>query len=406
MTYQSCIDWLFQQLPMYQSKGASAYKADLSNSLKLDAYLNQPHHSFKSIHVGGTNGKGSVSHMLASVLQTQGYKVGLYTSPHLKDFRERIKVNGECISKEAVVQFIEQHQAYFEKQALSFFEMTVGLAFDYFKSQKVDFAVIEVGLGGRLDSTNIISPILSVITNIGLDHTQFLGETHAQIASEKAGIIKPKTPIVIGETQLETEIIFKAKAKAKDAPIYFANRLKLKVPTTDLQGSYQHHNATTAVCVLKVLQEHLGYKISNENLTQGFSNVIKNTGLLGRWQILGENPKIIADTAHNFEGLSYVIPQLQKLDAKRLHIVIGVVNDKDLSRILPLFPRDAEYYFVSPKIKRALVARQLQLKAKAYQLLGETYASVQAGLLAAKSVAYSDDVIYVGGSTFTVAEVV
>ncbi|QSS97821.1 bifunctional folylpolyglutamate synthase/dihydrofolate synthase [Psychroflexus sp. ALD_RP9] len=406
MTYQSCIDWLFQQLPMYQSKGASAYKADLNNSLKLDNYLNNPHRSFKSIHVGGTNGKGSVSHMLASVLQTQGYKVGLYTSPHLKDFRERIKVNGKCISKKAVVEFVKQHQAYFEKQSLSFFEMTVGLAFTYFNQQKVDIAIIEVGLGGRLDSTNIISPVLSIITNIGLDHTQFLGDTHAQIASEKAGIIKPKTPIVIGETQLETETIFKAKAKAEDAPIYLANRLKLKVPTTDLRGSYQYHNAKTAVCALKVLQELLGYKISKENITHGFLNVIKNTGLLGRWQILGESPKIIADTAHNFEGLSYVIPQLQKLNAKRLHIVIGVVNDKDLSRILPLFPRDAEYYFVSPKIQRALVARQLQLKAKAYKLLGKTYSSVQSGFLAAQLNASSSDVIYIGGSTFTVAEVV
>lgn len=406
MTYQACIDWLFKQLPMYQSKGGSAYKADLSNSLELDHYLGHPHQHFKSIHVGGTNGKGSVSHMLASVLQYHGYKVGLYTSPHLKDFRERIKINGECISENAVVNFVQQHQAFFEAHQLSFFEMTVGMAFDYFKSQQVDFAIIEVGLGGRLDSTNIITPILSLITNIGLDHTQFLGDTHAQIASEKAGIIKPNIPVVIGESSLETQPVFKAAAATQNAALYVAEEFENTKFITDLGGSYQVKNLQTVSVALQVLTDILGYSFTSTITAEALRNVSATTGLFGRWQVLSQQPKIIADTAHNVEGLTYTLNQLQTLEAAQLHIVLGVVNDKDLTRLLPLFPRTAQYYFVKPSVVRGLDAYVLQQTASGFGLKGKVYDSVKKGLQKATANASDLDVIYIGGSTFTVAEVV
>ncbi len=406
MTYKACIDWLFKQLPMYQSKGGSAYKANLSNSLELDHYLGHPHQHFKSIHVGGTNGKGSVSHMLASVLQYHGYKVGLYTSPHLKDFRERIKINGECISENAVVNFVQQHQAFFEAQQLSFFEMTVGMAFEYFKSQQVDFAIIEVGLGGRLDSTNIITPILSLITNIGLDHTQFLGDTHAKIASEKAGIIKPNIPVVIGESSLETQPVFKAAAATQNAALYVAEEFENTKFTTDLGGSYQVKNLQTVSVALQVLTEVLGYSFNSKITAQALQNVSATTGLFGRWQVLSQRPKIIADTAHNVEGLTYTLSQLQAIEADQLHIVLGVVGDKDLMRILPLFPRTAHYYFVKPSVVRGLDAYVLQQTASGFGLKGKVYDSVKEGLQKAAANASDLDAIYVGGSTFTVAEVV
>lgn len=405
MTYTACLEWLFQQLPMYQNSGASAYKADLSKSLALDAYLSKPHQHFKSIHIAGTNGKGSVSHMMASVLQSQGYKVGLYTSPHLKDFRERIKVNGRMISEDDVLRFVTQHQSYFETHQLSFFEMTVGMAFDYFKIQAVDFAVIEVGLGGRLDSTNIIKPILSVITNIGLDHTKFLGETHTAIASEKAGIIKPNTPVVIGETTTEITPVFKAKAEKEKAPIYFAEQLNLPEVTSDLKGSYQQKNLNTVASALRVLRQDLAVLISEDAIKNGLNSVVAQTGLLGRWQILSKQPLIIADTAHNKEGLTYTMQQLSELKFKDCHLVIGVVNDKDLKSILPLFPKYAKYYFVNAAISRALPAEQLRETAVSFGLLGDVYSSVNEGLNAAKKNANIDDLIYVGGSTFTVAEI-
>ena len=309
MTYQDTLNWMFSQLPMYQRQGKTAFKKDLSNTLKLAEHLNNPENKFKSVHVAGTNGKGSTSHILASVLQEAGYKVGLYTSPHLKDFRERIKINGQEVSKHFVIGFIKRNKSFFEANKLSFFEMTVGMAFDYFAKQNVDIAVVEVGLGGRLDSTNIVTPEVSVITNIGLDHTQFLGDTLEAIAFEKGGIIKPNIPVVIGETQKETAPVFKSLAKSCDSEILFADQLVSEVYTSDLIGSYQSKNIKTVVQTVKQLQEK-GFKISNKNLKQGLLKVVKNTGLLGRWQVLKERPKVVCDTGHNREGLIYVMQQL------------------------------------------------------------------------------------------------
>lgn len=389
---------------MYQRLGQSAYKADLSATINLANYLRNPENSFKSIHVAGTNGKGSTSHMLASVFQEAGYKTGLYTSPHLKDFRERIKINGEMISKKYVSEFVNQHQSYFESNQLSFFEMTVGLAFDFFRNEKVDIAIIEVGMGGRLDSTNIITPEVSVITNIGLDHTQFLGHTLEKVAAEKAGIIKEKVPVVIGETTQETKRVFERIASERNAPISFAETFQTISCTTDLQGGYQQKNIRAVLATLKILQEN-GWNISEENILKGLSQTIKNTGLMGRWQILQENPKVICDTGHNKEGLQLVMEQLLNENYDKLHIVLGVVNDKDLDIILPLFPVNATYYFCKPNIPRGLDASLLFSKARGFGLVGDDYISVKQAYSAALRLANKDDLIFVGGSTFVVAEV-
>jgi dihydrofolate synthase/folylpolyglutamate synthase len=402
MTYQETVDWMFSQLPMYQRQGKAAFKKDLTNIIAFCDVLKNPEEKFVSIHVGGTNGKGSTSHIISSILQEAGYKVGLYTSPHLKNFTERIRINGEEISEKYVADFITKNTLFLKKQQLSFFEMTVGLAFDYFASQKVDIAIVEVGLGGRLDSTNIISPEVSVITNIGYDHTQFLGDTLPEIAFEKAGIIKKNTPIVIGEKQKEVADVFFKKALEMNATISFASDKKYDVET-DLLGAYQKKNGTTAIHAIKALK---GFTVSDNQLQKGLLNVVKNTNLKGRWQILQVAPRVICDTAHNKEGLYYVMHQLASLPAKKLHIVLGVVTDKKLEEILPLFPQDASYYFCKPNIPRGLDEQVLQSKANHFGLLGSTYNSVNEAYLAAISNAEKEDVVFVGGSTFVVGEVV
>ncbi|MES2813056.1 MAG: folylpolyglutamate synthase/dihydrofolate synthase family protein [Bacteroidota bacterium] len=404
MTYQETINWLFVQLPMYQQQGVSAYKEDLTNTLLLVNHLGNPEDKFKSIHVAGTNGKGSTSSMIASVLQEAGYKVGLYTSPHLKDFRERIRINGEMISEEFVVDFVSVNKPFFEENQLSFFEMTVGLAFDYFVKEKVDVAVIEVGLGGRLDSTNVITPLVSVITNIGFDHTQFLGNTLEAIAFEKAGIIKPNIPVVIGEYTTETKKVFVAKASECNSEIYFASDLISEDYPSDLLGDYQFHNKKTVMQTVEVLQNH--FSISESDLKNGLLNVVNNTGLLGRWQQINANPKTICDTAHNSHGLKIVLNQIKKEDFEQLHFVLGVVNDKDLEDILPLFPKNAQYYFCKPNVPRGLAAAILKDKAKEYDLVGEVFNSVSEAYSQALKNARNSDFIYIGGSTFVVAEIV
>lgn len=405
MNYQQTLRWLFSQLPVYQLQGATAYKEDLTNSLLLAEHLNNPENHLKCIHVGGTNGKGSTSHLLASVLQEAGYKVGLYTSPHLKDFRERIKVNGKEIAEDYVCDFVEENKSFFEEKELSFFEMTVGLAFNYFVSQNTDINIIEVGMGGRLDATNIISPILSVITNISKDHTQFLGTNLQSIAMEKAGIIKGNIPVVIGEYTPETKEIFTAKAKEMQSDIYFASDLITQSYPSALVGDYQVHNKKTALQSIRVLQQLEHFVISEENIKNGFINVINNTGLQGRWQQLKEFPKVITDTAHNKNGLEIVINQIQNENFEKLHFVLGVVNDKDLDEILPLFPKNATYYFCKPNIPRGLDAFILQQKAIGFNLNGKVYDSVSNAYQSAIESANKSDFIYVGGSNFVVAEV-
>ncbi|MFV8366811.1 bifunctional folylpolyglutamate synthase/dihydrofolate synthase [Flavobacterium sp. XS1P27] len=409
MNYQETINWMFNQLPMYQLQGASAYKKDLTNTHLLLAHLENPQEKLKCIHVAGTNGKGSTSHMLASILQEAGYKVGLYTSPHLKDFRERIKINGPevsgDISEEFVTDFTNEHKSFFESNDMSFFEMTVGLAFDYFAKEKVDIAVIEVGMGGRLDATNIITPLVSVITNIGLDHMQFLGNTLESIAFEKAGIIKPNIPIIIGEYTPETKPVFLAKAKECNSEIYFAADLILETYSSDLIGDYQIHNKKTVLQTVKVLNEQNEFKITSQNIKTGLLNVVKNTGLQGRWQQLREFPKVICDTAHNKNGLEIVLNQIQKEVFDTLHIVLGVVNDKDLDEILPLFPKKAIYYFCKPNIPRGLDILILKQKAASFDLKGEVYNSVSEAYKKAIGNAAKSDFIYIGGSTFVVAEI-
>ncbi|HPJ10289.1 MAG TPA: folylpolyglutamate synthase/dihydrofolate synthase family protein [Flavobacterium sp.] len=405
MTYQQTVDWMFKQLPMYQLQGASAYKKDLTNTLLLMDHLGHPEKNLRCIHVAGTNGKGSTSHMIASVLQAAGYKIGLYTSPHLKDFRERIKINGEEIPESFVQEFVGAHRPFFESNDLSFFEMSVGLAFDYFKTQAVDFAVIETGLGGRLDSTNVITPLVSVITNIGFDHTQFLGNTLELIAAEKAGIIKYKVPVIIGEYSKETKPVFLAKAQKEQAPIFFASDLVSEDYASDLLGDYQFHNKKTVVQTFRILQQQLHINLSEAQLKEGLLHTVANTGLLGRWQQLGLQPKIICDTAHNKEGLSIVMRQLGQQKFEKLHLVFGVVNDKDLSQILPLLPKKAIYYFCKPNMPRGLEADLLNQKGKDFELFGSSYDSVRTAYEAAQEQANPDDLIYVGGSTFVVAEI-
>ena len=405
MNYQETTHWMFNQLPMYQTQGASAYKEDLTNILLLSDHLGNPEKNLQCVHVAGTNGKGSTSHMLSSILQEAGYKVGLYTSPHLKDFRERIKINGKEISEEFVCTFIDKHKSYFEKGAFSFFEMSVGLAFDYFAKEKVDIAIIEVGLGGRLDATNIITPLVSVITNIGLDHTQFLGNTLESIAFEKAGIIKPSIPVVIGEYTLETKPVFLAKAKECQSEIYFASDLISETFPSDLIGDYQTHNKKTVLQTITVLNQAKKYNITIENIQNGLLNVVKNTGLQGRWQQLEKSTKVICDTAHNKNGLEIVLNQIQKETFDTLHIVLGVVNDKDLEEILPLFPKKAIYYFCKPNLPRGLDASILKQKASTFELNGEVYNSVSEAYKKALENASKSDFIYIGGSTFVVAEI-
>nr|WP_299341102.1 folylpolyglutamate synthase/dihydrofolate synthase family protein [Allomuricauda sp.] len=403
MTYQETLSWMFAQLPMYQNKGASALKNKLDNILSLSEVLGNPHEKFKSVHVAGTNGKGSSSHMLASILQEAGYKVGLYTSPHLKDFRERIKINGKPVSKDFVKKFVAAHKAFFETHSLSFFEMTVGMAFSHFANEKVDIAVIEVGLGGRLDSTNIITPEVSLITNIGFDHMEILGNTLEKIALEKAGIIKRNIPVVVSEKQPETEGIFQLIAAQKSAEIVFAEDLDLEGYTTDLLGEYQKRNVLGVLATIKSLKN---LKVNKDHIKKGLANVVKNTGLLGRWQILNTKPVIVCDTAHNREGLMAVMQQINVQDFKNLHIVLGFANDKDIGKLLALFPANARYYFVSPNIPRGLPVSDLKEKAMQFNLKGEGYDSVKGGLQAAKKRSRKEDFIFVGGSTFVVAEIV
>jgi len=405
MNYNETLEWMFAKLPMYQTQGATAYRKDITNTVLLAKHLGNPEHQMKCIHVAGTNGKGSTSHLLASVLQEAGYKVGLYTSPHLKDYRERIKINGTPIAEEYVCEFITQNKAFFDATDMSFFEMSVGLAFDYFVKEQTDITIIEVGMGGRLDATNIITPLISVITNIGLDHTQFLGDTLEAIAFEKAGIIKPSIPVVVGEYLPETKPVFEAIATATNSTLYFAADLVQQDYPSELLGDYQYYNKKTVLQTLNVLSEKGLLAVSNEAIKNGFMRVVENTGLQGRWQQLGSHPTIICDTAHNSHGLSLVLPQLQKQKFDVLHIVLGVVNDKNLDEILPLFPKNAHYYFCRPNSSRGLDVEILKGKALEFGLKGETYLSVSNAYQNARKNASPSDLIYVGGSTFVVAEI-
>jgi dihydrofolate synthase/folylpolyglutamate synthase len=387
---------------MYQQKGVKAFNSKLDGILTLSNYLDNPHHRFKSIHVAGTNGKGSSSHMLASILQEAGYKVGLYTSPHLKDFRERIRINGKPVSKTYVMDFMAAHRPFIMDHNFSFFEMTVGMAFDYFAKEEVDIAVIEVGLGGRLDSTNIITPEVSLITNIGFDHMDILGDTLDKIAAEKAGIIKQNIPVVVSEYQADIAWVFKEKANEKSTELTFASQQELPAYATSLMGNYQEKNIKGVLVTLDKLKK---FRVTSTHIKNGLQNVSGNTGLQGRWQVLGENPKIICDTAHNKEGLFLVIAQLLKESYKTLHLVLGFVKEKDLDAILPLFPKNAIYYFCRPNIPRGLDAEVLRAKAKEYHLCGEVYSSVREAYAAVNQQASDADLIFIGGSNFTVAEV-
>lgn len=404
-TYQETIDWLFTNLPMFQRVGASAMKADLTNITALCEYLGNPQNKFKTVHIAGTNGKGSTSHMLASIFQEAGYKTGLTTSPHLKDFRERIRVNSVMANEEFVVDFVNKHEQKIIDQQASFFEIAIAMAFEYFAQQKVDIAIIETGLGGRLDSTNIILPELSVITNIGLDHTHFLGDTLDKIAFEKAGIIKPNTAVVIGETTTETKPVFMKVAQERNAEIILAEEKHFQDLPSDLKGSYQIKNKRTVLTAIEKLQKQ-GWKISTENITNGLLNVVKNTNLRGRWDILSHKPLIVADTAHNPHGLVEVSKQINEQAYNQLHLVLGFVNDKDVLSILNFFPKKATYYFCEPNVPRKYDIDEL------YKIIPEEikdkhfFDSVEKALNAAKKNASENDMIYIGGSTFVVAEVI
>jgi dihydrofolate synthase/folylpolyglutamate synthase len=405
MNYLETVAWLFQQLPMYQNKGKSAFKKDLSNTLRLAKHLKHPEEKFRSIHVGGTNGKGSTSHMMASILQEAGYKVGLYTSPHLKDFRERIRINGQAVSKQFVIGFVKGNKTFLEENSLSFFEMTVGMAFDYFALNKVDIAVIEVGLGGRLDSTNIIVPELAIITNIGYDHMDFLGDTLEKIATEKAGIIKSHIPVVIGETQKETTEVFLSKASSLNAQICFADQSIDELFESDLKGHYQIHNIKTVIQSVNILKKK-GFNISQKEMKRGLLNVSLNTGLKGRWQILQHQPKVICDTAHNKEGLTYTMTQLLNETYGGLHIVFGMVNVKNAKDIIPILPKEASYYFCKPNVPRGLDEEILANHFLEFGIVGTSFSSVKIALNSALKNAKDNDLIYIGGSTFVVAEII
>ena len=395
---------MFNKLPMYQNIGDSAYKKDLSNIILICEHLNNPHNNFKSIHIGGTNGKGSCSHMLSSILQEANYKVGLYTSPHLVDFRERIKINGDMISKDSVLKFMNENFDFFESNNLSFFEMTVGLAFDYFSKNKVDIAIIEVGMGGRLDSTNIINPILSIITNISLDHTRFLGSNISDIAKEKAGIIKDNIPVVIGQTQQEISPIFTDIAKSKNSEIIFADHFIYDTYNCDLKGDYQKKNIKTVLKSTEILK-HLDYKINDSHIKTGLNNVSNNTGLQGRWQVIQRKPMIICDTAHNEAALGEVISQLTKMEYSELHFIIGFSNDKNLKKISKIFPEDSKYYFVQSKVGRARDAKEVRDIFKLNNRCGDYYKSVKNTIQHVKGVSKENDIIFIGGSTFVVSEI-
>jgi len=429
MDYQQTLDYMLAKLPMFHRVGAAAYRADMGNTLELCEITDYPHRHFQSVHIAGTNGKGSVSHLLSSILQSSGKKVGLYTSPHLRDFRERIRINGKIIPQDYVVRFIERYQNDFDRIQPSFFEMNVALAFSYFADEKVDIAIIETGMGGRLDSTNVISPLVSVITNIGLDHTQFLGDTLEKIAGEKAGIIKPQTPVIIGQTHVNTLPVFRAKAAEMLSPIYFADEnfevhnitytikdyptLSLDIwhkgkpylenLSSPLAGSYQPHNILTAIQTALILEES-GWPTESENIRSGIENVIENTGFTGRWQMLQRYPLTICDIGHNVDGIKEVVRQIGITHHKKLHFVFGVVSDKDISGMLNLLPKEATYYFCNANLPRAMNAELLANKAREIGLKGDAWPSVIEAKKAALKAADNDDLVFIGGSAFVVAE--
>jgi dihydrofolate synthase/folylpolyglutamate synthase len=404
MNYQQTLDFMYSQLPMFQRIGPAAYKADLSNTIKLCDLLGNPHNHFLSVHVAGTNGKGSVSHMLASVLQEAGYKTGLYTSPHLKDFRERIKINGQMIPEKEVIDFIAKYKEGFTHIGLSFFEMTVGMAFDYFSREKIDIAVIETGMGGRLDSTNVLRPLLSIITNIGYDHTQFLGESLAEIAGEKAGIIKAGVPAIVGESQEETKKVFIERAKKVNTSLIFADQEYTSDITPVLKGAWQKRNLLSVLAAVDILRNK-GFSIGEKEVLQGIQNVIKNTGLSGRWQMLQKKPLAICDIGHNCDGIKEVLKMIKKTPHHHLHFVLGLVADKNVEPVLELLPPTASYYFCKADIPRAMDAVKLQELAAHKQLKGKHYSSVSRAYQAALKKAGDEDLVFVGGSTFVVAEV-
>jgi len=405
LSYAEVLDYLYSQLPIFQRVGKAAYKADLGNTIALSKLLGYPENTFKSVHIAGTNGKGSTAHSIASVLQEAGYTVGLYTSPHLKDFRERIKVNGAYISKEYIVDFIAENKAAFDQIQPSFFEMTVALAFCYFRDFPVDIAIVETGLGGRLDSTNVVTPEVAVITNIDLDHTYLLGDTLAAIAAEKAGIIKKGVPVVVGEYHPETAFVFEDKANVLSAQLLWAEKEAPTPYSSDLKGLYQSKNMQTAFTALKLLQQQ-GWSIDAAAMKNGFANTVANTGLLGRWQTLGTHPLSICDVGHNPAGIQQVVKQLSGMEFNHLHWVLGMVNDKDIGEVLRLLPKEASYYFCAANIPRALSANELAEQAFANGLQGTIFPSVKAAYTEARSTANQDDLVFVGGSIFTVAEVV
>ncbi len=403
MNYQETVNYLFNSTPVFEHVGASAYKEGLANTLALDAHFGHPHRHYQTIHVAGTNGKGSCSHTLAAILQAEGYRVGLFTSPHLVDFRERIRVNGECIPEQYVIDFVEKERSFFEPLHPSFFELTTAMAFKYFHDMGVEVAVIEVGLGGRLDCTNIITPILSVITNISFDHTQFLGNTLPQIAKEKAGIIKPHTPVVVGESQSETRPVFEAVAQEKAAPLYFAEEFDIPEEWDfdyQLKGLYQQKNKQTILCAVS----HLPLALSSEAIRKGMAHVVELTGLMGRWQTLHEHPTVVCDTGHNVGGWEYLSRQLKAQPCRHLHIVFGMVDDKDIDKVMDMLPQEATYYFTQAQSKRAIPASIIAQKGKARHLEGQAFTHVGDAYRAAWLNAHRDDFIFVGGSSYVVAD--
>ncbi len=426
-SYKKVINFLYEKLPMFQRDGRSAYKANLDNSIELDNYFNNPHKNFKAIHVGGTNGKGSVSHIIASVLQEAGYKVGLYTSPHLKDFRERIKINGEMISEDDVVDFVNDNYEMIKNISPSFFELTVSMAFSYFAQKEVDFAVVEVGLGGRLDSTNVVTPEISVITNVGIDHVSILGDNIKTIAVEKAGIIKENKPVVIGKHNIESDEVFNNKAADLNSEIYYSqdfyqiemmeisnnyrrviskdkdgNITELFIP---LLGLYQQNNLSLVLKVADVLIEK-GYSLNKDIIAKGVENVVKNTNLLGRWQIINESPKIIVDTGHNEDAILNIVNQINEESYKNLHIIFGMADDKEIDNVLSLLPKEAIYHFVNADSPRSISSNELKNRALKFDLHGESYPSVNSALNYVKNIAGLKDLIFIGGSTFVVAEII
>lgn len=422
MNYQETLNYLYNSTPVFEHVGAVAYKEGLQNTLALDKHFNHPHTNFKTIHIAGTNGKGSCSHSLASILQEAGYKVGLYTSPHLVDFRERIRVNGQCISEERVVKFVEDERKFFEPLHPSFFELTTALAFKYFDEQKVDIAIIEVGLGGRLDCTNIISPILSIITNISFDHTQFLGDTLAKIAAEKAGIIKKGVPVIIGEANEETRPVFQSKANEVNSDIVFAEdnaivtssspmadggrRYNLSNNSTligELSGDYQERNMNTILCACNILKQMNIIK-NDDVIAKGLTNICKNTGLLGRWQTIQNNPTVVCDTGHNVGGWNYLAPQIKRQQCNQLRIVFGMVDDKDINSVMYLLPKNAIYYWTQAESKRAIKAERVAEIAIKHDLRGEIFDNIEVAYTKALQDSNKDDFVFVGGSSYIVAD--